>query len=68
MGKTGAARERGPFFHGPPCLNLASTVGVSRQTINAIESGKLDAILRSLSKLTGAFDLAIKDAFFPEWR
>ncbi len=45
---------------------LAAKVGVSRQTINAIESGKYDPSLPLAFKLAGAFDLAISDVFFPE--
>lgn len=46
--------------------DLAAAVGVSRQTINAIESGKYDPSLPLAFKLARAFGLAIPDVFFPE--
>lgn len=46
--------------------DLAVAVGVSRQTINAVESGKYDPSLPLAFKLAGAFDLAIAEVFFPE--
>ena len=45
--------------------DLAAAVGVSRQTINAIESGKYDPSLPLAFKLAGAFDLTIQDVFVP---
>jgi putative transcriptional regulator len=45
--------------------DLASAVGVSRQTINAIESGKYDPSLPLAFKLAEAFSLAIGEIFFP---
>ena len=45
--------------------DLAAAVGVSRQTINAIESGKYDPSLPLAFKLAGAFDLTIQDVFIP---
>lgn len=46
--------------------DLASAVEVSRQTINAIESGKYDPSLPLAFKLAGVFSLAIAEVFFPE--
>lgn len=46
--------------------DLASAVGVSRQTINAIESGKYDPSLPLAFKLAAAFSLGIPEIFFPE--
>ncbi len=46
--------------------NLADAVGVSRQTINAIESGKYDPSLPLAFKLAGVFSLGIADVFLPE--
>ena len=45
--------------------NLADAVGVSRQTINAIESGKYDPSLPLAFKLAAVFSLAIPEIFFP---
>lgn len=46
--------------------DLAAAVGVSRQTINAIESGKYDPSLPLAFKLAGAFSLEIAEIFSPE--
>lgn len=46
--------------------DLAEAVGVSRQTINAIESGKYDPSLPLAFKLATAFSLAIPEVFFPD--
>ena len=43
--------------------DLATAVGVSRQTINAIESGKYDPSLPLAFKLAGAFALSIEQIF-----
>ena len=45
---------------------LADAVGVSRQTINAIESGKYDPSLPLAFKLAAVFSLGIPEVFFPE--
>lgn len=42
---------------------LAQQAGVSRQTINAIETGKYDPSLPLAFKLSAIFDLAIEDIF-----
>lgn len=43
--------------------DLAEAVGVSRQTINAIESGKYDPSLPLAFKLAGAFGQRIEEIF-----
>jgi putative transcriptional regulator len=43
--------------------NLAEKVGVSRQTINAIETGKYDPSLPLAFKLSKLFDRQIEDVF-----
>ena len=45
---------------------LADRVGVSRQTIHAIESGKYDPSLPLAFKLAEVFDLLIEELFEPE--
>ena len=42
---------------------LASRLGVSRQTINAIETGKYDPSLPLAFKIARLFDLAIEEIF-----
>ncbi len=42
---------------------LASTLGVSRQTINSIETGKYDPSLKLAFQLARAFDCRIEDIF-----
>ena len=42
---------------------LAAAVGVSRQTINAIETGKFDPSLPVAFRLARLFDLTIEDVF-----
>jgi len=42
---------------------LAQQVDVSRQTINAIETGKYDPSLELAFKLANRFDCAIEDLF-----
>jgi putative transcriptional regulator len=46
--------------------DLAERVEVSRQTINAIETGKYDPGLRLAFKLVRLFGLMIEDVFFYE--
>ncbi|HEX4872384.1 MAG TPA: helix-turn-helix transcriptional regulator [Nevskiaceae bacterium] len=46
--------------------DLADRLGVSRQTVNAIETGKYDPSLPLAFKLAGLFDCRIEDLFFPE--
>ena len=45
--------------------DLAEMAGVSRQTINAIETGKYDPSIPLAFKLAGLFDLSIEDVFDP---
>lgn len=44
---------------------LATAVGVSRQTINAVERGRYDPSLELAFKLAAYFDCRIKDLFDP---
>lgn len=44
---------------------LADTLGVSRQTVNAIEKGKYDPSLPVAFRIAGAFGLRIEEIFFP---
>lgn len=46
--------------------DLALRLGVSRQTINAIETGKYDPSLPLAFKLAGAFQKPIEAIFEPE--
>ncbi|RQH03071.1 helix-turn-helix transcriptional regulator [Natrarchaeobius oligotrophus] len=46
--------------------DLAATVGVSRQTINAIERERYDPSLELAFKLADHFDCRIADLFDPE--
>jgi putative transcriptional regulator len=48
--------------------DLADRVGVSRQTINVIESGKYDPSLPLAFKLAGVFGTTIEEVFFPSSR
>jgi len=43
--------------------NLAGELGVSRQTVNAIEKGKFDPSLPLAFKVARLFDLSIEDIF-----
>jgi putative transcriptional regulator len=45
---------------------LASRLGVSRQAVNAIETGKYDPSLPLAFKIAALFDLAIEDVFEPD--
>ena len=45
---------------------LAQKAGVSRQTINAIETGKYNPSLDLAFALAKIFDLTIEDLFFPK--
>jgi putative transcriptional regulator len=44
---------------------LGERVGVSRQAINAVETGKHDPSLTLAFALAGAFDLRIEEVFDP---
>lgn len=45
---------------------LADALGVSRQTINAIETGKYDPSLPLAFKIAGLFSAAIESIFIPD--
>ncbi len=45
---------------------LAQHLAVSRQTVNAIETGKYDPALPLAFKIARLFDLRIEDIFVPE--
>jgi putative transcriptional regulator len=46
--------------------DLATALGVSRQTVNAIETGRYDPSLPLAFTIADLFDLAIEDIFLPE--
>ena len=46
--------------------DLAKLVDVSRQTVNAIETGRYDPSLPLAFKLARLFEVAIEDIFVPE--
>lgn len=46
--------------------DLADRLGVSRQTINAIETGKYDPSLPLAFRIAGLFSLRIEDIFQPD--
>ncbi|ESQ77196.1 helix-turn-helix transcriptional regulator [Asticcacaulis sp. AC402] len=46
--------------------DLAGQLGVSRQTVNAIETGKYDPSLPLAFQLARLFDMRIEDIFTPE--
>jgi putative transcriptional regulator len=46
--------------------DLAAELGVSRQTVNAIETGKYDPSLPLAFKIAALFGAAIEDVFEPE--
>jgi putative transcriptional regulator len=45
---------------------LGEQLGVSRQTVNAIETGKYDPSLPLAFKIADLFELAIEDVFEPD--
>jgi putative transcriptional regulator len=45
-------------------VDLAEVIGVSRQTINAIETGKFDPSLTTAFKISLVFELPIEQLFF----
>ncbi|MDW3216989.1 MAG: helix-turn-helix transcriptional regulator [Acidimicrobiales bacterium] len=45
---------------------LADVLGVSRQTVNAIETGRYDPSLPVAFAIAAAFDTTIEDIFIPE--
>jgi putative transcriptional regulator len=46
--------------------DLAEALGVSRQTVHAIESGKYDPSLPLAFKISDLFGKRIEDIFFPD--
>ncbi|MEH2180228.1 helix-turn-helix transcriptional regulator [Nostoc sp.] len=46
--------------------DLAERVEVSRQTINAIETGKYDPSLLLAFKIARLFEMPIEEVFFPD--
>jgi len=46
--------------------DLAQRLGVSRQTVNAIETGKYDPSLPLAFKVAQVFGQRIEDIFFPD--
>ncbi len=46
--------------------DLAERLKVSRQSVNAIETGKYDPSLPLAFKIAGLFDMAIEDIFLKE--
>ena len=46
--------------------DLAERLGVSRQTVNALETGKYDPSLPLAFKIAWLFDLPIEQIFLPE--
>ena len=45
---------------------LAQKLGVSRQTVNAVERSKYDPSLPLAFKIASVFDLPIEEIFFPD--
>ena len=45
---------------------LAERLDVSRQTVNALETGKYDPSLPLAFRIAAAFDASIESIFFPE--
>lgn len=46
--------------------DLADVLGVSRQTVNAIETGRFDPSLPLAFRIAQAFDQRIEDIFIPD--
>lgn len=46
-------------------VELAESLGVSRQTVNALETGKYDPSLPLAFRISATFDRRIEDIFFP---
>jgi putative transcriptional regulator len=47
---------------------LAERLGVSRQTVNALETGKYDPSLPLAFKIAALFQMPIEELFFPNGR
>lgn len=45
---------------------LADELDVSRQTVNALETGRFDPSLPLAFRIARLFDLGIEDVFFPD--
>lgn len=45
---------------------LGASLGVSRQTVNAIENGKYDPSLPLVFRLSAVFEVPIEELFTPE--
>lgn len=54
--------------HGWTQAELASRLGVSRQSVNAIETERYEPSLPLAFAIAGLFDLPIEAIFFPEGR
>ena len=52
--------------HGMTQADLASRLGVSRQTVNALEKSRYDPSLPLAFTIADAFGLKIEDVFQPE--
>lgn len=48
--------------------HLGDELGVSRQTINAIENGRYDPSLPLAFKIADTFETSIEDVFLPDTR
>ena len=48
--------------------DLAERLGVSRQTVNALETEKYDPSLPLAFKIAEVFDMSIEELFFPHGR
>ena len=46
--------------------DLAERLGVSRQTVNALEAGRWDPSLKLAFQVAGLFQLPIEDLFAPD--
>ncbi len=46
--------------------DLADQLGVSRQTVNALETGKYDPSLQLAFKISTLFQMPIESIFFPD--
>lgn len=52
--------------HGLSQADLASSIGVTRQTINAIEGDRYDPSVELVFKLATFFECSVEDLFHPE--